>query len=326
MQGCYRTPLSVLWLLLFPMLLGACSQDGMTGTDDGRIETGDVPICFSTPRNEGWNDLKASSRDGSETSFADGDKIGVFAYYGDSAIPDFMNNQEVAYDGASAWSYSPVKYWPQSGVLSFYGYCPYGSEAISISNDASNKCPVLTYSNPNVDIDLMATPVQRESCPSEDKVKLPFKHLLAKVEYAVTVNTENYYSTIHRLVYDVPESGIFRYSWVSNVPEWIIQGDDNITLTKDIKSSEGLVVVHNSPKTVDDFTSYLLPCTVTKYTLTVNNTPLEYNLPEPYLTFQGGKKYKVNFVLENSGEVTHFFIASYSIWEENEKIFEGDLK
>ena len=65
--------------------------------------------------------------------------FGVFAYYTDggiyseSAIPNFMYNQMVKYEGG--WKYSPIKYWPNEfgtsaismGVdrVTFFAYAPY---------------------------------------------------------------------------------------------------------------------------------------------------------------------------------------------------------
>lgn len=69
-----------------------------------------------------------------------GGGFGVFAYYTDNndydqtALPNFMYNQGVFYDG-SIWTYSPVKYWPNEfgttaiaedyDRISFFAYAPY---------------------------------------------------------------------------------------------------------------------------------------------------------------------------------------------------------
>lgn len=68
--------------------------------------------------------------------------FGVFAYYTDavdydgSTKPDFMYNQQVTYDnGNGAWTYTPVKYWPNEygdnaqsndvDKVTFFAYAPY---------------------------------------------------------------------------------------------------------------------------------------------------------------------------------------------------------
>jgi len=65
--------------------------------------------------------------------------FGVFAYYTDGtrysqlSLPNFMYNQQVAWDG-SKWTYSPIKYWPnefggggssEADFLTFFAYAPY---------------------------------------------------------------------------------------------------------------------------------------------------------------------------------------------------------
>ncbi len=100
--------------------------------------------------------------------------FGVFAYetagtYASGLKPNFMYNQEVTY-ASSAWSYSPIKYWPnqiatnagtdsQSPAavstaphsVSFFAYAPYvsaagGTEGITaMSANSDTGDPTLTY-------------------------------------------------------------------------------------------------------------------------------------------------------------------------------------
>jgi hypothetical protein len=67
--------------------------------------------------------------------------FGVFGYYTDNgdytqyAVPNFMYNQQVTWDGTSAWTYSPVKYWPNEfgpgatsddvDKVTFFAYAPW---------------------------------------------------------------------------------------------------------------------------------------------------------------------------------------------------------
>lgn len=83
--------------------------------------------------------------------------FGVFAYYTDlkkydqTYVPNFMYNTHVSYDGTSAWTYTPVMYWPNEygadatsddeDKVSFFAYAPYvatGSAAAgSVTGDAT---------------------------------------------------------------------------------------------------------------------------------------------------------------------------------------------
>ena len=58
-----------------------------------------------------------------------GPGFGVYGYVSASE-PDFMKNQHISWNG-SAWTYSPLKYWPNqtSTKVSFYAYAPYVASA-----------------------------------------------------------------------------------------------------------------------------------------------------------------------------------------------------
>lgn len=92
-----------------------------------------------------------------------GDGFGVFAYYTSTTSwtdnqstfnANFMYNQKVTTDGATGWTYSPLKYWPNDistgavdaqtdpatgsaagGKVSFFAYAPY---VASVGNPASD--------------------------------------------------------------------------------------------------------------------------------------------------------------------------------------------
>ncbi len=88
------------------------------------------------------------------------DGFGVFAYYtqdkdydaaGESQTPNWMYNQQVKWDRTSAWTYSPLKYWPNdngtadnngatgttTSKVSFFAYAPFtGDETTGKITDA----------------------------------------------------------------------------------------------------------------------------------------------------------------------------------------------
>ena len=114
-------------------LLFSCAESVEEVADTRR------PITFSSSL--GRPGEGSPSKAQSPEVFSPGDGIGVFACYsgptaaGQSFDPNFMNNQLVKFNG-SAWTYSPVKYWPTNGTLEFYGYFPY-NESDEIRTDGS---------------------------------------------------------------------------------------------------------------------------------------------------------------------------------------------
>ncbi len=148
--------------------------------------------------------------------------FGVFATYSGTAdyseaTNDFMYNQLVNFDG-SAWTYSPIKYWPNptngqaadDQKVSFFAYAPYADpEAAAADNsygitgfsiDGTTKHNMLSYTfskdKPNVDlmwgyktktIDTSTDPatvtytINDNLTRTTDNVKFIFQHLLSKL-------------------------------------------------------------------------------------------------------------------------------------------------
>lgn len=120
--------------------------------------------------------------------------FGVFAYYTNdqkysaAATPNFMNNQQVTYVG-SAWTYAPVKYWPNEATdyVSFFAYAPYAKTyKVPASGD-----PIIDFTVPadvTKHIDLVAaenTHIDRQKQAVNDVVKFTFKHALSRVGFKV---------------------------------------------------------------------------------------------------------------------------------------------
>lgn len=128
--------------------------------------------------------------------------FGVFAYYTDNSdyvegtsTPNFMFDQFVEHDG-SAWTYSPLKYWPNEATdkLSFFAYAPHTSESngnIALAagfDNASASAPSITYTldadqSKHVDL-LWAAPVKNETKQTTtEKVHFIFKHAMSRIGF-----------------------------------------------------------------------------------------------------------------------------------------------
>jgi len=127
---------------------------------------------------------------------AEGKGFGVFAYYtGTTAFADytgganFMNNQQVTWDEEGfAWTYSPIKYWPNNNneLVSFFAYAPYDVNYV-VSGEGK-----VTYEVPadvTLQRDLLwsrsnTTDLKKQSL--EDNVQFVFAHALAKIGLTVS--------------------------------------------------------------------------------------------------------------------------------------------
>ena len=314
-----------LWLsfaLVFSLLTACASSEDFSSTNEP-VE-GDVPVCFSALSLWLDSDKARADETGNATTFAAGDKMCVFAYYNDSDSPNFMSHQMVSYDG-TAWSYAPVKYWPTGtdARLSFYAYSPYGSDLGNgdVEVETGTGQPVLTYENANADIDLVAAKSEDLKCAvaSEAAVPLRFSHILAKVKFTFS-KTGDYAPVIHAIKYDIPRKGTYTFS---NKGSWAIPSDATCTLLRITENGSG-EVIDGTNKPIEDFTAYLMPCSVAKFSISVNNVFVDYT-PDTAIGFLAGKQYTVNFVLAGS-ESSDVFITSYALWDSDGNVYSGDLK
>ncbi len=130
------------------LAFAACSSDeSPTAPEEqqtGAAYTqGDVPVAFDVYVNRGTTRAGfpgEMTTDALKTGALKTEGFGVFAYhtdneaYSETAIPNFMFNQQVKYVG-SDWTYSPLKYWPnefgstassnQIDYLTFFAYAPW---------------------------------------------------------------------------------------------------------------------------------------------------------------------------------------------------------
>lgn len=311
------------------LLFASCTDGGGSGNDT----PADVPVSFSALSK--WDQDEAATRTetaGNKTEFSSGDAFGVFAYYNDSQTPDFMNNQKVSTADGTAWSYEPVKYWPQSGEMKFCGYFPYRSDGtFSFNHDGST--PTFVYTNNNLDADVMAAEPVTTVCPSVDGVKFDFKHLMSKVNFVFTYTQdasidEIYEPVIHKVELEgVPYSGTFSYKHDENGHfVWDKIGSDLTTVERYTNDRNGVVITKEEQE-IKDFCTYLFPGSVIGGTIKVviNNVENAYSIPEDSkITVGMGQNYTLNFKLKRRS-TGNFFIASFSMWEDGGEI-SGELK
>ena len=111
--------------------------------------------------------------------------FGAAAYTGAVQV---MDNQLVS-GGNGSWTYSPIKYWPQSGPLYFSAYAPYAtaSNGITPAYNTTTRTIDLSYALPadeanQVDL-LMAANVNVADCSADRPaaVQFTFGHILSRI-------------------------------------------------------------------------------------------------------------------------------------------------
>lgn len=210
------------------MMLGSCSTDEVVNdySPENAIQFGtyvgrDAVSRGSIITAEGGTD--ANTGIVSESLRKEG--FGVFAYYTDNSTfvststPNFMYNQKVegvytldtngdkVYTPGAAWTYSPLKYWPNESddKVSFFAYAPYTEQPIpdqngnivphtmNIGNHSTNTAegtPSLTFyvaSDVNDQVDLLwATPVLNQiKQATNENIQFTFNHALSRIGFSV---------------------------------------------------------------------------------------------------------------------------------------------
>lgn len=104
---------------------------------------------------------------------------------------DLFNNQQVTFK-TSAWTYSPLKFWPTQGHIDFLAYAPYDSKyADKVSKD-NQKLEFEVISDIRNQKDLLYANAVGQTLDkissTGNKVKFTFNHALSKLGYKVKLS------------------------------------------------------------------------------------------------------------------------------------------
>lgn len=185
------------------LVLAGCSKNEITEISPDA----NPPIAFDIytgAQTKGTVTDNSSTGTGIKTS---GTGFGILAYYTgqgawsttSSFTPNFMWNQQVTYSN-SVWSYTPVKYWPNTDgdKISFFAYAPYSatqtggieSYGIKLPANTSTEKPTITFTlrdNPTNMVDLVAG-FQKDQQKQTTKVNFVLKHLLSRAEFTAKLD------------------------------------------------------------------------------------------------------------------------------------------
>lgn len=127
-------------------LMGSCSKDAANSEfSQNAIEFGTYLGRDAQTKGAITSSTSIQTSGFGVTAFYTGQK--AWAEYGVATAPNFMYNQKVEY-ATSAWSYSPVKYWPtmKGDKISFFAYAPYNAAGIELAgNNATTANTSLTF-------------------------------------------------------------------------------------------------------------------------------------------------------------------------------------
>lgn len=156
-----------------------------TSIDEPVPEPSSSPIGFSPAVND------ANTRYASDDLPA---TMGVFAYLTEgsgfnasTSTPNFMYNQLVTRNG-TAWSYTPVKYWPTNAndKVSFFAYAPHNANGLTPCSNTQKGYPSFTYTVPAAEASqedlLVSAPLLNQN---GGEIAPVLKHALTKITFNV---------------------------------------------------------------------------------------------------------------------------------------------
>lgn len=201
------------------MLLAALCATACT-TENELAALRAVPLTFSTS-------VDTQTRAATDLTTDNLTSVGVFACFtqGDfnagTATPNFMYNQELKKE-AAAWTYSPLKYWPnnENDKISFFAYAPRNAAGVTLCSNTNTGFPYLDYTVPTAEADqtdlLAATPLMNQSYSSNPtapgSIKFTMKHALTKVSiYAKSSDLSAGKKVVNSLSVTAPKSGKLTY-------------------------------------------------------------------------------------------------------------------
>lgn len=171
----------------FGMAFTACSNEdtGNAAQQSEIAKSAQKAIGFTT----NVDNIVPTRATAATTATVQADGFHVWAYNGTASV---INNAEVTY-ASSAWSYSPLQYWPTNGdLLKFQAVTPYDwaddNSATIASTSASTiitdlVIPAANASQKDLMFARQGTAAGINYSGTEDKVALEFQHALSQIVF-----------------------------------------------------------------------------------------------------------------------------------------------
>lgn len=175
------------------LTLVSCSSDDLNSLSDNSSKNEAISFDGYLGRSAVAVNGSRGSVETKETLKTDG--FGVFGNYNSTGGQEFgsnlFNNVKVTYE-TSAWTYSPLKFWPTQGHIDFLAYAPYDSkyaDKVSKENQKLDFTVNPTIKNQKDLLYANAVGKTKDKISSTgNKVKFQFAHALSKLGYKVKLS------------------------------------------------------------------------------------------------------------------------------------------
>lgn len=315
------------------LTLVSCSSDDLDSLSDSSSKN--EAISF-----DGYLGRSAVAVNGTRGSVLTKDSLqnftpegfGVFGNYKEANDQEFgsnlFNNQQVTYK-ASAWTYSPLKFWPTQGHIDFLAYAPYDSKYNDKVSKDNQKLEFEVNSDITAQKDLLwanNAVSQTKDNNSKTKVKFHFYHALSRLGYTVKLYGNGDYSsnkatfTVNKITLAGSPDGTLKNAFYKKGTIDLAQANDAPKLWDTSSSSadaakQNFDLVSNQPLGKDGINSnknylFVIPqdfsqegntlYVYVQYTINYNDgTPSVINTVYKKLTtnFKQGKAYTLNLTI-----------------------------
>lgn len=184
-------------ILASACLLAACSKD-TPGMNDAPIPDGFIGFNAHSAETRGTPVMGSGELTGFRTL--------ALRHAGSWNDPDasrpasvFMNHIPVSQGSDGSWNYTPLRYWPSEGNITFFGYAPAAStdgmpnrQGLHITTPTDGSVPVITYTVPTAvadQPDLMVTTVPHQDLNRSNaggSINMALSHALTCVGFRAT--------------------------------------------------------------------------------------------------------------------------------------------
>lgn len=230
-------------------------------------------------------------------------KFGVYAYVNAATPYLLMDNEPIYRNQSNKWVYDNTKYWPLNESVSFYAYTPFGESNIDYSI-ANKDIACIIPDNPDDQYDLMTAEALNKT-ETDGLVGLLFKHLLSRIDFAVTTapDVENVTITLNTFQIVINENAILNKGvYDMTTDNW------NIDNTSFMSGGSYDLINENTnlPDQGWNYNMMLLPQLHSEGNMTVNIAysithddnlimTKEASIPLSQILCEEGKKYTYNF-------------------------------
>lgn len=202
--------LNAMVVSLTALLMAGCSQNEVTEVNPDTHSPMTFGVYTATSTRGVDTDNSSIKNDPDGESYGGFGVMGYFtgsenwAEANASTAPGFMHNQKVKWDaslneGNGAWTYDPIKYWPNNGndKISFFAYAPYESawdtgtkSGVIVSGPTETGIPFIKFTLKEGDdlpkmVDLVVAEKTDQQYNSDNggKISFDFKHTLSRVSF-----------------------------------------------------------------------------------------------------------------------------------------------